>query len=926
MLTKKIKKSLKNVENKWGGVKFVKEMILMKIFSRFKERKSIITALLISSFLSSSIGFGEETNKPLTETEKTQVEEVIKQLGIERVRTLFDLLKEKNETDKIRDIIKQINGVTETGEDGKIKKRNIILDEERNDKFSDEVLNEIKDSENNPIVRIYRSGVIGIGKGTLMKNNVSLNNDGILIGTNAMADTYMGQPGSIAIGKNAYAETLCGIREKVLNFKRTTFIDHAEPYDIDKTDTAIAIGRNSYASSGSVVLGQHTYTGEIGDINIESMKDGESNRDKGIGIYSTVVGTNSFANGTLSTLSGAYSIMTSPYANKYDAKKHLGDDETISNLNLGALINGSLNSIESSDADNGEKIDKYSGVANSVVGFANRANNSNGTMIFGAGNEITNSVDEIGNYNVREKDTKKYPNSVKELANDLRKQYSDGHVGGSTLVFGSGNKVDYAKYANITGSKNTITGTKDKKSENNIVSGNDNKIENSSRNIVYGNKFRVGVAKQTRDNEPTPDVNGNLLFGFNTKENVVNNKNVVALGNDIKVGTNNSVYLGTNSTEAKATKTLWNNKDKDEYKTMYEKYAGFDRIGGIVTVGNDTLTRVIQNVAPGLISKDSTDAINGSQLYNYVAKQYITVKDGKGGETKIKLGDTLTLKGTTVDVTVEGPKSEQTNNTSAQTNTTSQPESSTPAEPKVQEHTATFEAKGGSDTFGYKYRDDKGNETELKEGPDGKLYTDKFLQNNEYKNNKWVKKGTTEDSILKDNRYDKNNEKVILSTKYGKIITDVADGVKANDAVNVSQLNAVRTKVEKNTSDIQQLQKDVKEVDKKSDLALGGVSNAVAMANLPQVMGDKKFNLAASYGYYGGSHAVAIGFSGTNDKQNFIYKLSGSVNNKGNLAFGIGAGVMLGEVNNKDKKIENLEKTNKELLERVAKLEKLLSK
>ena len=35
---------------------------------------------------------------------------------------------------------------------------------------------------------------------------------------------------------------------------------------------------------------------------------------------------------------------------------------------------------------------------------------------------------------------------------------------------------------------------------------------------------------------------------------------------------------------------------------------------------------------------------------------------------------------------------------------------------------------------------------------------------------------------------------------------------------------------------------------------------------------------------------------------------------------------MLGEVNNKDKKIENLEKTNKELLERVAKLEKLLSK
>ena len=95
------------------------------------------------------------------------------------------------------------------------------------------------------------------------------------------------------------------------------------------------------------------------------------------------------------------------------------------------------------------------------------------------------------------------------------------------------------------------------------------------------------------------------------------------------------------------------------------------------------------------------------------------------------------------------------------------------------------------------------------------------------------------------------------------------------------------------------MNKKIEDANKKSDLALGGVSNAVAMANLPQVMGDKKFNLAASYGYYGGSHAVAVGFSGTNDNQNFIYKLSGSVNSKGNLAFGIGAGVMLGSVNSK---------------------------
>ena len=124
-----------------------------------------------------------------------------------------------------------------------------------------------------------------------------------------------------------------------------------------------------------------------------------------------------------------------------------------------------------------------------------------------------------------------------------------------------------------------------------------------------------------------------------------------------------------------------------------------------------------------------------------------------------------------------------------------------------------------------------------------------------------------------------------------------------------------------NNEEISQIKDDIKSIDKKSDLALSGVSNAVAMANLPNVSGDRKFNFAASYGYYGGSHAVAVGFSGINDKQNFTYKLSGAVNSKGNLAFGVGAGFMLGSVNNRLQEenmklksdVENLKNQVKEL-------------
>ena len=793
---------------------------------------------------------------------------------------------------------------------------------------------------------------------------------------------------SIALGDNAYVLNGSGKQEKVLSFMDDNY-NGEEPKDKTKVPGGISIGTNTFARTGSIQIGSHTYSGLMGGIDVNDKTNGEANI-----VNMTTIGTNSYQKAAMGTMVGAYNISTGGFtgAGGFNSFSYGAQ-------NFGSSVFGTLNSIRSKGKGGN------SGVANSIIGIANTTENANGSLVFGAGNVIKNSNEYLSLTNTV---TGSFKN-VDEAVEKFQKAIKNNKSGGATLAIGGGNTADYTKQVTMIGTNNTVKGDKDKKVELNMVAGDDNKIENSSRNIVYGNKFRVGVAKQTRDNEPTPDVNGNLLFGFNTKENVVNNKNVVALGNDIKVTEDNAVYLGNESSSNikeendNNAKTIWqqqivkikqdiysdkvetegvkglkdkirekegkkhtasffnpltdeqkaennrideeikalNNdiqklKDENINKTMKEKYkdyseyAGFTQMGSILSVGNSNFTRVIQNVAPGLISATSTDAINGSQLFNYVAKQYITVKDGKGNSTQVKLGDTLTLKGTTVDVTVKAPEPAQS------TPVTPTPAVPTPAAPqptpapakptetKAPEHTATFEVKGnvgGSDTFGYKYRDDKGKETELKEGPDGKLYTQDFLDKNEYKNNKWVKKGSTEDSILKDNQYDKKDEKVILSTKYGKIITDVANGVKDNDAVNVSQLKAVSTRVEKNTSDIQQLQKDVKEVDKKSDLALGGVANAVAIANLVQVnsYSDYRHNLSAAYGYYGGSHALAIGFSGVTKDRRLVYKLSGSVNNKGNLAFGVGAGVMLG---NKEESMEHKDINVKELYEKISKLEK----
>ncbi len=167
------------------------------------------------------------------------------------------------------------------------------------------------------------------------------------------------------------------------------------------------------------------------------------------------------------------------------------------------------------------------------------------------------------------------------------------------------------------------------------------------------------------------------------------------------------------------------------------------------------------------------------------------------------------------------------------------------------------------------------------------------------------------------NLIDKLSKGSDISKPNNKLVTDI----QVNEHLSKNYYN--KTEVDAKVSNISNT---VVEANKKSELALGGVANAVAMANLPQVGGDRKYNLAASYGYYGGSHAVAVGFSGTNDKQNFTYKLSGSVNSKGNLALGIGAGVMMGSVDNKDKRIEELTNEVKELRKENMEIKTLLRK
>lgn len=269
----------------------------------------------------------------------------------------------------------------------------------------------------------------------------------IAIGSGAHTNNYVNQGGGIAIGEGAFSENMAGNQEASFNFRQTTFQGSGffglkapfVPADPTKVPTGVAIGQHTYARSGSTMIGTHNYKGKIGDTEVDT-NNVNSMREHGISVNATTVGVNSFNGSAFGTVTGAYNAITTsynggnPFTNSDAAK------------NFGATITGALNTIESKTATS-----DYSGVANNVVGLANRTFNSNGSIIMGAGNEITNSITYISAPTTG-------GSSPNELASTLRTAVKNSNGGGATMAFGGGNKADYTLRTSVIGINNTVTG------------------------------------------------------------------------------------------------------------------------------------------------------------------------------------------------------------------------------------------------------------------------------------------------------------------------------------------------------------------------------------------------------------------------------------------------------------------------------------
>lgn len=437
---------------------------------------------------------------------------------------------------------------------------------------------------------------VGAGNGVAYGTSSSANNtQDIAVGNKAKVENYVGQNGSVAIGANAHVENMAGGAEAAVGMGQTSYSGSfwssaRVPADPSKVVGSVAIGNNTYARTGSTMIGSHNYRGVIGDTTIDT--DNNGTRGASLNVYATTVGANSFSNGAFTTTTGTYNVISSSYT---------GGRFSTPTQNFGATVNGAFNSIESTSGGS------TAGVATAITGVANRVANSNGALVYGAGNEITNSSASFSTPG-------EGATSAKDFADKLKTAVTSSNGAGATMAFGGGNKADYTLRTSMIGVNNTVTGVRGDQSKDNLALGVGNTATNVQHMTAIGSKNTVSDAKNTvivGDNRTVTGANNAVIIGSSDNGTTTTVHDAVALGHNTDVSIEGGVALGSGSKATVAAGAvgydILTNAPSTDTSATWKSTASAVSVGD---VAND-VTRQITSVAAGT---NDTDAVNVAQL------------------------------------------------------------------------------------------------------------------------------------------------------------------------------------------------------------------------------------------------------------------------------------------------------------------------
>ena len=372
-------------------------------------------------------------------------------------------------------------------------------------------------------------------------------------------------------------------------------------------------------------------------VNDAGYHTGNYNNDGAKGGMALAAGAGAAANGTASAVTGAFSRV---------------DGNGINGFNSG--FQGATSSVYGTFNVVGAKsgVD-FDGVANSIIGVANKTENANASLIFGAGNKVTNSYRPVNGF------------AVGPLSNALQKAIGTGDTddminalgdlvkdsGGSVLAIGGANIADYAQLSKLVGVGNKLTGTDGHESKYNMIDGylnigkninhvsvigSENTVEDTDDALVLGNKRKLSGA------------GGSIILGSGDNPITTNVSDVVSIGHNANVTAAGGVAIGADSV-ASVDKGVagYDPAAGDHANDMtgtWKATAAAVSVGKAATPTSAAVTRQITNVAAGT---QDTDAVNVAQLKKAVAGA------ADGNDTLVSGSNGLSLTGKTLSMSVK---------------------------------------------------------------------------------------------------------------------------------------------------------------------------------------------------------------------------------------------------------------------------------
>jgi trimeric autotransporter adhesin len=371
----------------------------------------------------------------------------------------------------------------------------------------------------------------------------------------------------------------------------------------------------------------------------------------------------------------------------------------------------------------------------------------------------------------------------------------------------------------------------------------------------------------------TVNAEGAVAIGQNS---IATGVNGIAIGDGANASTANSVALGANSVTAAAVATSSTTIGGTAYN-----FAGAAPVG-VVSVGASGAERQITNVAAGQLNANSTDAVNGSQLY--ATNQQVTqnTTDISNLQNNVSTLQSQTANSVAYDsdahdsLTLGGAGATSPvalHNVAAGT-------ADTDAVNVGQMNDAisaiSQEAANASNPF-VAANGDRAAEAAVASGAHATAIGPNA-----------VASGANSVALGANSVADRDNTVSVGSAGNERQITNVAAGTAGTDAVNVNQLNAMQAGSQSYTdSRIAGVQKQVSDVQRE---AFGAAAAAMAVAGLPQPTAPGKAMVAAGVSRIGGQSGTALGVSYVTENNKWVGKLAASTSSQGNTGVTVGGG------------------------------------